>query len=328
MKNKFPVDAVVAVTYRCNSRCVMCNIWQIKDFPEMAPAEYARLPASLTEINISGGEPFLRRDLPEIIRVIKKACPKARLIVSSNGFLVEVIKEMLPRILEIDPKIGLNISIDGLGEVQERVRRVPKAWEKDVETLRFARKIGVKNLGVSFTLNNENAGQARRVYDFCQKNKLKFTMALAQSSEVYFGQAKNKLAAPEAVVRDEFQYLVKKHLNSFNPLAWARAYFINGLYDLAAGRKAPLKSPAGEDFFYLDPKGDVYPSVADNLVMGNIRESESFIALWNSEQAEKARSAIQGYESDYWFICTARSAMKRNPLKVAKWILGKKVVGV
>ena len=83
-----PIDAVVAVTYRCNSRCIMCNIWQIKNFPEINYEEYLKLPSSLRDINISGGEPFLREDLVDIVRVIKRACPKAKITISTNGLFV------------------------------------------------------------------------------------------------------------------------------------------------------------------------------------------------------------------------------------------------
>ena len=59
-----PVDAVLAVTYRCNARCTMCGIWSSKPVAELPPAAYARLPASLRDVNLTGGEPFLRDDLP------------------------------------------------------------------------------------------------------------------------------------------------------------------------------------------------------------------------------------------------------------------------
>jgi MoaA/NifB/PqqE/SkfB family radical SAM enzyme len=323
-KIKLPIDAVIAVTYRCNSRCVMCNIWQIKDYPEMSLGAYKKLPSSLREINISGGEPFLRHDLPELIKIVKDACPKARIIISTNGFLVDRIKQMLPKIKTIDPKIGVNFSIDGIGETHEAIRRIPGGWKKDIQSIQFCKELGIKNLGLAFTMTNENYLHARHVYNFCQKNKLKFSMAVAQSSDFYFGGANYKTKIKPNEVKREFDYLINEMLKGIKPKDWARAYFINGLYDIATGKKPPLPSGAGEDFFYLDPKGDVYPSVADKLIMGNINDNEKFSDLWRSKQAQKARDDLKGYESDYWFVCTARPAMKRNPLKVARWIFSKK----
>lgn len=319
-----PIDAVLAVTYRCNSRCIMCNIWQIKDFPEMSLGAYKKLPKSLKDINISGGEPFLRHDLPELIKIVKQTCPQAHIIISTNGFLVDVIKRQLPKIKAIDPQIGVNISVDGIGEMHEKIRRVPNAWEKDMQVIQFCKNLGIKNLGLAFTMNNENYQQASKLYDFCRKVNLKFTMAVAQSSEFYFSsQYKTKIVDPQ--VKKEFDHIIKSMLKSKQPKEWARAYFINGLYDIVTGQKPPLPSGAGNDFFYLDPKGDVYPSVADNIIMGNINDYEKFSDLWQSDQAQKARDDLFGFESDYWFVCTARPAMRRNPLKVAKWIFSKKL---
>ena len=70
-----PTDAIIAVTMNCNSRCVMCDIWKNEIEGEMAPGEYAKIPVSLKGINITGGEPFLREDLPEILSVMQSRCP-------------------------------------------------------------------------------------------------------------------------------------------------------------------------------------------------------------------------------------------------------------
>ena len=110
-----------------------------------------------------------------------------------------------------------------------------------------------------------------------------------------------------------------------SPKDWVRAYFVDGLFKYSQGEKRPLEQFAGEDFFYLDPKGDVYPSVIDNVIMGNLFEQRDFKSLWYSPQAQKARDDLAGFEDNYWMVCTARTAIKRNPLKVANWLFKKKI---
>ncbi|MBN2566251.1 MAG: radical SAM protein, partial [Candidatus Eisenbacteria bacterium] len=77
-----PIGCVVAVTYRCNARCAVCDIWKSPSDPaaELAPEDYAWLPDSLRSVNISGGEPFLRDDLPGVVSFVARACPKARIV--------------------------------------------------------------------------------------------------------------------------------------------------------------------------------------------------------------------------------------------------------
>ena len=82
-----PRSAVVAVTMACQSRCTMCDIWQYGRGPEMTPADYRRLPRSLQEVNISGGEPFLRKDLPELVNTIREHIPGVRVIISTNALM-------------------------------------------------------------------------------------------------------------------------------------------------------------------------------------------------------------------------------------------------
>lgn len=90
-----PADAVVAVTYDCDARCVMCNIWKSPPSRVIPPETFAKLPSSLKTINVSGGEPFLRDDLPEIVRCIKSACPASRIIISTNSLQPERIALMM-----------------------------------------------------------------------------------------------------------------------------------------------------------------------------------------------------------------------------------------
>ena len=329
-KNKIslPRDAVVAVTYRCNSRCVMCNIWQIEDFPELPPEAYRKLPRSLRDINISGGEPFLRDDLVEIVKIIKETCPYSKINISTNGFLTKRIQDILPELLKIDKNLSISVSVDGIGQLHEKIRRVPDAWPKVLETLNFCRRKLKKGMvKMAFTLNELNYQQLATAYEWSQRLGVDFTMAVAHTSQIYFS-AENEVAKfslDREVLREQFDFVIKGLLKSMNPKDWVRSYFVDGLYKISIGEKRPLASYAGEDFFYLDPKGDVYPSVIDNIIMGNINDFKYFTDLWESDAAERARRDVRGFESNYWMVCTARTAILRNPLKVANWIFKKKI---
>src|SRR4030043_1193673 len=114
-----PKEITLAVTYRCNSKCSMCNIWKITEFDDLPAEEYAKLPSSSLTINITGGEPFLRKDLVEVIRQIHKAAPNSRIVISSNGFLTDRITQVLSEVRKFHPKIGIGVSVDGIGEGHE-----------------------------------------------------------------------------------------------------------------------------------------------------------------------------------------------------------------
>ena len=67
---KSPTSASLAVTFRCNSKCVMCDLWKKKPKEEMPAHLYRKLPSGLKYIDITGGEPFLRKNLAKIINVL------------------------------------------------------------------------------------------------------------------------------------------------------------------------------------------------------------------------------------------------------------------
>lgn len=323
-KVKFPIDAVVAVSYNCNARCGMCDIWRIKDHSkDMDVKDFGKLPTSLRFVNISGGEPFLRQDIIEIYREVRKACPKARVIISSNGFMTELIIKRIKEILEFDKKFGVAISIDGVGATHDRVRGIRGVFKKCMNTIKALREIGVKDLRIAYTLTKDNWYDFSKTLNLARRLGVDFTCSLAQSSDIYFGGKQNQIPVPLDFLWPEFKKVVEAHLISFRPKQWLRAYYVWGLWQFLSSKKGPLASQAALKHFFLSPDGTVYPSVADNIPMGNIKE-KSFEEIWAGEKARLARQILNNKKSN-WMVCTARTSMFSSPLSVAKWILRNKL---
>ena len=151
-----PIDATIAITYNCNSRCVMCNIWQMEKQPQLPIDVFKNLSSSLCYINISGGEPFLHSGLSEIIKTIKASSPKAQIIISSNGLATDLIINKMRELLKIDHNIGIRISIDGIGDMHDKIRGMDGFYERAIKTIDGLKSLGIKNLGLSFTILDRN----------------------------------------------------------------------------------------------------------------------------------------------------------------------------
>ena len=95
-----PTNAIIAITLNCNSKCTMCDIWKNNIKNELHAKDYLKLPSSLKDINLTGGEPFLRTDIADIIKNIKSACPNARLIINTNGFLPKSVERQIANIIK------------------------------------------------------------------------------------------------------------------------------------------------------------------------------------------------------------------------------------
>jgi len=326
-KCKLPIDSVIAVTYRCNSRCVMCDIWKIKDYPELTLAQFEKLPSSLRDINLSGGEPFLRMDLPQIVKVVVERCPQARIVISSNGFATELIIKQMKEILKIKPDIGVAISIDGLNTIHDEMRGIPGGFEKAITTVKELKKLGMTNLRLGFTVMEKNINQLSKVYDLTRELGIEFTHSFAQSSDFYFGGKQNETHPRKDLLQREYNYLINKELKSWNIKKWLRAYFAFGMYNFITSQTPVLDNAPGREFFFLDPNGTIYPSVVHNVPMANINELGKLSDFWCSELAKEKREEIDALKIPVWMICTARTAIKKHPVKVIFWILKNKIFG-
>lgn len=320
-----PVDAVIGVTYNCNSRCVMCDIWKMDPHEKMTLNDFAKIPVTLKDVNISGGEPFLHKDIVEIVRTVHNRVPNARMVISSNGFLTTLIEERITEILKFFPDIRVGISIDGMQEMHDKIRRIPNGFNKCVATIDMLKRVGVKNIRIAFTVTTHNVGDLPKVYNLAREKGVDFTMAFAQSSDFYFGAKQNYEHPDPVLLRKGFQHIITNELKSTHPKRWARAFFAYGLYRFATSGNQPLSSRPGTDFFYLDPNGIVYPSVVHYYNMGDIKQAESFEELWDSDNAHRARKKIVNSDTQYWMICTARSAIRNHPAAVGWWVLKHKL---
>ncbi len=286
--------------------------------------DFEKLPTTLKDINISGGEPFLHKEIVDIIRVITEKNPKARMVISSNGFLTDMIEEKMKAIMKVKPDIRVGISIDGMEEMHDKIRRIPNGFNKCMKTVDMLKRIGVKNIRLAFTVTTENVGDLPKVYDLAKEKGVQFTMAFAQSSDFYFGAKQNYENPDPVLLRQGFRHVVTNELKSFSPKKWIRAFFAYGLYNFANDGNQPLDARPGTDFLYLDPSGIVYPSVVHYYKMGDLKTAKTFDEIWNSADAKKARVKIEKDKKQYWMICTARSAIRNNPFAVASWIFKNK----
>ena len=304
-----PIHAIVAVTDRCNARCLMCDIWKKGRTEEMAPADYSRLPGTLREINVTGGEPLLRDDLEEAIRTMRTTCPKARIVLSTNGLLPARLASLLER---IDP-IAVRVSLDGIGEVHDRIRGVEGAYQKAIESLDVARTAGISDLGVCATLSKHNAGTVKDIQELAKRRGIQFTFTVTHSSPVFFGDQHDDEAEVGTAICDMTE-IRSRLFRSTNPKDWFKAYFVSGLIDMVLGHPRSVDCRAGTDFFFLDAQGNVYPCHMWERRMGNLLE-RAYADIIDDNQA--TLRAVAKCSKRCWMTCTVAPEMHRKLIQFA-----------
>ena len=322
-----PVDAVLALTYRCNARCAMCGIWKTDPVQESPPGLYRKLPPTLRNINLTGGEPYLRQDLPAVHAACRAAAPRARTVVSTNGILTDRIIRATREMAKNESHIGVAVSIDGPPEIHDRIRGIDGAFDNAMRTVKELQAAGITNLRLAFTAGPENVAHMSEIYALARENDVQFTCAVEHASEHYFHSSARPEKLPLDALRAQLLVVMRAELRALSPKKWARAYFMRGLHEFVAGHGRLLPCRAGFDHFFMDPVGELYACNAAPYSMGNLNQND-FDILWRSDQAASARDKVARCSRGCWMVCTARTSIKAHWLRVLIWALKAKLFGV
>lgn len=169
----------------------MCNIWRIpKDVPDLPISSFLNLLSSgllsdLRELDVTGGEPFLREDLLEffsgICRLKRGNLKNLRSIaVTSNGFLTDrvlgICADVLPMLRDAGLGLVMVCAMDAVGPLHDRIRSYKDAWAKVNTTIQ-----GLKGLqqeydnlliGLKTTLLPINVDESEKIVRYADDNRL------------------------------------------------------------------------------------------------------------------------------------------------------------
>jgi len=303
------------VTYRCNARCTMCNRYQAPSKPEeeITIDAIRKLPP-MYFTNITGGEPFIRTDLEDIVRELDKKSD--RIVISTNGFFSDRIISLCKKF----PHIGIRISIEGLEDTNNEIRGLDNGYERGYSTLVELRRMGLKDVGFGMTVQDRNAPDLVPLYQLSNELNMEFATAALHNS-FYFVEAKN-IIHDRLMVAKNFERLINELLNSNSPKKWFRAYFNHGLINYIFSQKRLLPCDMSFDTFFVDPYGDVMPcnGTKEKEVMGNINE-QNWDDIWNSQKAESVRKKVRACDRNCWMIGSVSPAMHKYIQKPILWVL-------
>lgn len=318
MLNK-KLNGTVIVTYRCNARCNMCSRYKAPSLPEeeISIDTIKKLPR-MYFTNITGGEPFIRMDLPEIIREIYKKSD--RIVISTNGFFTERILELCREF----PQVGIRISIEGLEQTNNEIRGLPDGFMRGYTTLKKLKEMGMKDVGFGMTVQDRNAADLLPLYRISDELGMEFATASLHNS-FYFVETGN-IIHDRPMVAENFEMLVNELLNSKSPKKWFRAYFNHGLIRYIYGQERLLPCDMSFDTFFIDPYGDVMPcnGTKEKEVMGNLNH-QTWEEIWNSKEAELVRKKVRNCDRKCWMIGSASPAMHKYIWIPAWWVLRHKL---
>lgn len=329
-----PPFLILFINSICNQKCEHCFYWKnLNRRDDLTTEELFALSRSLGRIenlNLSGGEPFLRPEFGEICRQFIRHNKVRQIYVPTNGYFTDrTVKQITETLKEKSLDLFVaEISLDGLGEFHNKFRGSPGAFDKAMETYEALAKLQESDQRLRIhsisTATEVNMDEIRRLttylFDRCPKMD-HHNLALIR------GDRKNpSLHGPSL---NEYQRLYDYVRRLWTSREEGRyGSVVEPMLQWAKSRTAATQSQvvpcrAGRLNAVVYSNGDV--SVCESHApLGNLRE-KSFPEIWASPEAETLRRSIAAKEC----YCTNEvflwPSITYQPPQLVRAILGAKV---
>jgi MoaA/NifB/PqqE/SkfB family radical SAM enzyme len=284
----------------------MCYIWKNPTEPkeEVSIETLSKLPGGFDNLNVSGGEPTLRRDLAELI---DEVYPKARITeISSNG----LNPERLVPIIKKHPNVKVRFSLEGDAATSDAIRGEKNGFEKKLEGIRMLREAGGTDLGFAMVIQDENADQLVKVYELARSEGVELATSTLHNAWQFYKN--DNYFYDRLKVAREVEGLITSMLRTNTVKNWFRAYLNLGLIEKILGHDRLIPCTAGSDFAFIDPWSDVWAcNVRSDLPMGNLKE-QSWEEIIASKKTKDTLGKVAACSQNCWMVTTARTAMRSN----------------
>lgn len=330
-----PFSLVASVSFRCNSKCKTCGVWR-KPSDEMSAEEWRTVFAGLGRspfyLTFTGGEPFIRPDFHDIVIAGAEECRPAVITIPTNGLLTRRIVDQVERICRAASysKIGLNLSLDGIGKEHDEIRNVPGNWDRAMETWQGLKELQARHenlvLSVHTVVSRFNTHRIREIVE-----GLEFLEPDSYITEV----------AEERVELDTVGWEITPTPEEYGPIAdylsaRAKAVTTTGLARLTQAFRAQyyqlarrilteqtqvIPCHAGWASGHIAPNGDVWTCCIRAEPVGNLRDTGySLRPIWYEEigQMQRLRRSIAAYECACPMANASYANMLLHPSTVAR----------
>jgi MoaA/NifB/PqqE/SkfB family radical SAM enzyme len=275
-----PRQLQINLTYRCNARCTMCNIWQMQERPEMTAEDFSLvlqdpLFQGIERLTLAGGEPSLRRDLVTLTELFVHGMPRlTSLTLVTNGLAVERVLADAQAMLDLCSArgIGFNVSVslDGVGQVHDEMRNIPGAFLKVERCL-----IGLKDLqkskpfwlGAACVITHKNLRGLNELQAWCAERGIDLGFQLVGFHESYVANVERR-SELDFDAADRVQLLtILQGLSAGRTPSNVMSYYWNDMLRMYRdGRPRQTPCPFTLDSFALDAYGDMYYCLSERTI--------------------------------------------------------------
>ncbi len=306
-----PLYLIHFVTNKCNARCPHCFLAQglnAGSEDELSIEEIEKITKNFSKdiynVNLTGGEPFIRDDISQIVGLYRKNANVKSFLIATNGYFSDKIKDAVKTIIGENNDIFLTVSLslDHIGAKFDELRSLSGLYDKVIFLYRELSRFNTKRLSVqvNLTIQKDNYKELEYILNHLVfKEKIK-NMSLSMVR----GDSNNKMS--NAINHQDY-LKINKLFNSYCAQGHIKG-FENGLFAVLnaknqISRQMIAKTLRDNKFIsacyagaltgVLYPNGDVYPCELHKSKFGNIRDfNYDFKTLWSCKKAQQTREEI------------------------------------
>jgi sulfatase maturation enzyme AslB (radical SAM superfamily) len=327
-----PVIFNLGVSRRCNARCIMCSIWRTKPEKEPTIGELQEIFSNpllnrLKTVVLSGGEPTLRDDLAQIVQCILASNPRIREIwLVTNALEPFLVRQRVKDILNLSSysklkKFGIEVSLDGYAHVHEKIRRIPKAFDRVYETIQMlkdAQSNSSFDIHLNCVVQKLNVNNLFQIFNFAQAMGLPINFIPVAQVLGNRKQFKRDLMPSVDQLKELREFLNHQiaHNIKLSVVAFWQDYF-----HIIAGAKRKIPCALPYHALGMTPEGDLFICGNDSLVYGNVYDAP-IDKIWYSEEAKQIRRKAKKYICPTCAVsCNTSFSLRSEFFYYAKFLL-------
>jgi len=290
-------------TYRCDLACSHCGVWETKKRDEISLADLEKILGreffhKVETAWLTGGEPTLRKDLGGLAAALRKNLPKMTMLgIASNGYATERIMARIDEMLAaIDPGrqgLFIQLSIDGIGDVHDKVRGRQGAFAGLAATVAAIKNFQQKNpgkkviLGFNCVIQPENIFQLEQINKFAKENQSEITFNVAAVTDQYYcNQARG---GSLGFKKEEKQEIIKFLSALIRETGPAFQYQYRSILSVLSGGERDRRCLTQYSTFVVDSDGAWIPCpLCSEWMRVNFMETDP-ATFWRSREAEDLR---------------------------------------
>lgn len=323
---KTPGRMVLALTRRCNLRCAMCHTYNLDPGQELTDQEIGTLCRkipNLTWLDVTGGEPFLRKDVLEIFRSILDNTPRLSVLhFPTNGWFIERIRSTAGMIRTRRPELDLiiTVSIDGPPDVHDQVRGQENSFNRAIQTFNKLQAMDGVSVYIGTTVSPHNqhglgeleAALKAHIPGFHKRLWHKNWMQVSGhffDNESDMAQLSN---SAHQIARHRKDRGLPRNMVDF--MEWM---FLKNLEAHHKGEALGFDCQALHGSCFISADGDLYPCHVYDRPLGNLRDVDFDLGrLWAQKETREAREDIKDLKCGGCFTaCEAYPSIAGAPVQ-------------